>query len=1137
MIIFIKTKGLNAVMRLTTTPETGGRPVAWLAALLALVCALMMLYMPYQFQISNFQVQYPFLRLFGLAFGVSALLLAASLAELGLPRWVARAGTGLLAVTLTIWLTAQAASTGLVSNVLINIIMTLALVIGPLRPRWDPWLFRVLYSALLLWIGGVLVARHLSGLSPALPIYIDVLFLVPGLLQIPGHYLARRGHPLGWVSLMLPVFPFAWLELYAFQAGNWYSLSIFGLLALMAPVYGIYVRRPWNLKLPGLRRRILALALMLAVVPTLGAGAIAVSRVQTYGRTQTLATLSAAVRDLEGQVAHQSTLQPVTAADADILFQSIRHEWGKADMTPVVLPLAEAPPAWSDTASPAAREEMGPDGKRRLVLYVRRPDLGLLIAVTEPAVSAYADAAKTAGSMLLGSLLVALLAVTTAILLSSWITGHLAQLQTALAAIGARQFRDHGLGATGDTDDELSVLATAVTTMAATLEANHLEIHRQHAELQAILSVLPVGVAIADRDGRLQQINLAAQAIAGISPSCLLATDGRPGLQGWWPASGESITAEEWPIARALKQGETTLAEEIMMPDADGGRKVVLTSTVPIHDEAGAVAGAATVMMDITERKQMEEALRTSEAILAGKREVFEQISIGTPLPDVLRTIAEFTERRIPGSHCAIFLLDETGGSQRLAAAPTLGAAFAQSQERILIREGGGVLGPAVLQRQPVIVPDLEADPYWSSNVPVLLELGMRSCIALPILGSGSEVLGAIAVLYRSPPVAPAEDMKAGETATHMAAIAIERHRSDERRAQKLQSLIVHMGEGVIAADHEQRLLFINPAAVRLLGLTGAEEGQPLAELELPETLFTQLSKAAAPGEYTPERSTVEYGEIQVEALVSPVYTELGRYGAIAVLQDVTSELQLRRLQENFIANISHELRAPLASISAGLEAVADGVVPERDRPRYLRAIMAEMGRLRRLSNEVIDLTRLDSGLSQVDITQLAVAPALDNVQEKVQLRCDGAGIKLVVEPTHLAVLADFDRVDQILTNLVENAIRFTPAGGEIRLSARLERGMVRLIVADTGAGIPAEHLPYLWDRFYKVDQARTPSPTAGTGLGLAIVRQLVELMGGKVAVESEPGRGSVFSFTLPVVDQGERAAGASADGGGLRRG
>lgn len=1096
-------------MRSIPTPGAGGRPIAWLAALLALVCALMMLYMPYQFQIINFQYQYPFLRLFGLAYGVSALLLACSLAELGLPRWVERAGIGLLAVTLTTWVAAQAASMGLVSNVLINVIVALVLVIGLVRPRWDPLLFRVLYATLLLWITGVLIARHVGGLLPEAPFYIDLLFLVPGLLQIPGHYLTRRGHPLGWFSLMLPVFPFAWLVLYTFRTGNWYSLSIFGLLSLMAPVYGIYVRRPWNLKLPGLRRRILALALLLPLVPTLGAGAIAVSRVQKYGREQTVATLRAAVRDLEAQVEHAAAQHPVTAADADSLFESVRHEWGELDIKPVVVPLAQAPPDWSGTASPSDREEMGPAGNRRLVVYIRRPDLGLLVAVTETAGSAYAGAAKTAGSMLLGSLLVALLAVATGILLSTWLTGHMAQLQAALAAIGASQFRDHGLRATLGADDELSLLASAVTEMAATLEANHVEIHRQHAELQAILSVLPVGVAIAGPDGRLRQINLAAQAIAGLVPP------------------------ETWPMAGAAMHGETRLAEEIMMADADGGRKVVLTSTVPIRDQSGAVAGAATVMLDITERKQTEEALRASEASLAVKREVFEQIAVGRPLADVLRTIAEFVEGRVADSHCAIFLLDETGSTQRLAAAPTLGEAFARFEARVAVRPGEGALGPAVTRREPVIVPDLAADPYWVTHAPIVLELGLRACIAVPIVGSDDDVLGVIAVLYRSPGTPPAEDIRAWETATHMAAIAIERHHFDERGAQKLQSLMVHMGEGVIAVDDDQRLLFINPAAVNLLGLAPVAEGQPLAELGLPDTLFPLLSKAAAPGEYTPERSTFEAGDAQVEALVSPVYTDLGRYGAIAVLQDVTAELHLRRLQESFIANISHELRAPLASISAGLEAVADGVVPEQDRPRYLRAIMAEMGRLRRLSNEVIDLTRLDSGLSSVEIAPLTIAPAFDNVQERVQLRCDGAGIKLVAEPSHLAVMADFDRIDQILTNLVENALRFTPAGGQITLSSRSEQGMVRIVVADTGAGIPPEHLPYIWDRFYKVDQARTPSPTSGTGLGLAIVRQLVELMGGKVGVESEPGRGSVFSFTLPAANQDE-AVGARDEAVGL---
>lgn len=333
---------------------------------------------------------------------------------------------------------------------------------------------------------------------------------------------------------------------------------------------------------------------------------------------------------------------------------------------------------------------------------------------------------------------------------------------------------------------------------------------------------------------------------------------------------------------------------------------------------------------------------------------------------------------------------------------------------------------------------------------------------------------------------------------------------------QRVHLLIQEMAEGVVAVDERRALLLVNPQAGRLLGLPGPFAGLPLEAAGLPPELSAAFGRALDP--QAPVAGQVQFrcGGLEVEGHVTPVITAARKLaGAVAVMQDVTAESQLRRMRENFVANVSHELRGPLASLSAGVEAMHDGLVREEARPRYLKAMLSEIGRLRRLVDELLDLSRLDAGMMQIPQEEFDLSPLCEGLAEKWEPRCNAGGIRLVNDVPRLRVVANYDRIEEILSNFLDNAVRFTPPGGTIRLFAFSEGEMIRLGVADTGVGIAPEHLPHLWDRFYKVDPARTRTSGVGTGLGLSIVKQLVERLGGEVAVSSAVGRGSTFSFTL----------------------
>jgi signal transduction histidine kinase len=225
---------------------------------------------------------------------------------------------------------------------------------------------------------------------------------------------------------------------------------------------------------------------------------------------------------------------------------------------------------------------------------------------------------------------------------------------------------------------------------------------------------------------------------------------------------------------------------------------------------------------------------------------------------------------------------------------------------------------------------------------------------------------------------------------------------------------------------------------------------------------------------------------------------------------------QLERLRRDLVANVSHELRTPISAIRARLENLLDGV--EKVDPRTLEAMLAQTERLGRLVDQLLELSRLESGdlrlrpepvmldelVSEV-VAELEVVRADRHVQLSGQLSGD-----LPV------ILADRERVHQVLFNLLDNALRFTPAGGEVRVTAERHNGSVDVHVWDSGPGISPEHLPRLFERFYRVDPARSRDD-GGTGIGLAIARSVVEAHGGRIWAESEPGRGSVFTFELPV--------------------
>ncbi len=240
--------------------------------------------------------------------------------------------------------------------------------------------------------------------------------------------------------------------------------------------------------------------------------------------------------------------------------------------------------------------------------------------------------------------------------------------------------------------------------------------------------------------------------------------------------------------------------------------------------------------------------------------------------------------------------------------------------------------------------------------------------------------------------------------------------------------------------------------------------------------------------------------------------------GQLAVAFDrMSQELeQVERSRRDLVANVSHELKTPIAAIRAHLENLMDGV--EHPDPETLQVMLAQSDRLARLVDQLLDLSNLESGEIPLHRTDVDVEPLVERVLSEIEMSSAGKAIRLdrAIAADLPPIEADEERVHQVLFNLVDNAVRFTPEGGRVTVSAERRNGSVEIRVVDTGVGIGREHLPRLFERFYRVDPARSRDG-GGTGIGLAIARSVVEAHGGHIRAESEPGQGSTFTFDLPA--------------------
>ncbi len=333
----------------------------------------------------------------------------------------------------------------------------------------------------------------------------------------------------------------------------------------------------------------------------------------------------------------------------------------------------------------------------------------------------------------------------------------------------------------------------------------------------------------------------------------------------------------------------------------------------------------------------------------------------------------------------------------------------------------------------------------------------------------------------------------------------------------KLAAIVSGMVDGVVATDRTGAIVLANRAATELLGWpTAHTAGAPPAVAG--GRLRAILADAATHGRISAEElPPSETGDRLIEVHCAPIQGDAGRpTGAVAVLRDVTDLRRLERLRRELTANVSHELRTPLTSIKGFAETLLGGAMRDEQTCRhFLEIIDKETNRLVKLVDDLLDLSTLESKRISLELAQVHVGDLVADTVTRLRPLAGSRDLQLRPAASDVTVLADRDRLSQVLTNLLDNAIKFTPEDGRIAVGWRPVNGEVEVTVVDSGPGIAAVDLPHVFERFYKADRAR-PAVPGGSGLGLAIAKHIVEAHGGRIRVASTPGTGTTFAFTLP---------------------
>jgi len=340
----------------------------------------------------------------------------------------------------------------------------------------------------------------------------------------------------------------------------------------------------------------------------------------------------------------------------------------------------------------------------------------------------------------------------------------------------------------------------------------------------------------------------------------------------------------------------------------------------------------------------------------------------------------------------------------------------------------------------------------------------------------------------------------------------------------KMEAILSSMQEGVIVFDKNENILLFNSSLYQMLELRSEKYiGRPFWEIISNNEINSILKQTLKKEDSLSAQVSLLYPEARIIHIqTAPINDDQGMLlGVVGVFHDITNLKKLEKARSEFIANVSHELKTPITSIIGFVETLRNGAEDDiKKRDEFLNIIHSQSQRLIDLLNDILSLSRIEFREIKMDIQPVAIKEILDNTQALYKNKIESKKQSFQVDiPSKLPpVLSDPEMIAQAFSNLIDNAIKFTPEKGQIKVTAREKDNFVQIDISDTGIGIAEKYLPRLFERFYRVDKARSRE-MGGTGLGLAIVKHIVQAHKGRITVESQPGKGSTFSVFLPTAN------------------
>lgn len=536
---------------------------------------------------------------------------------------------------------------------------------------------------------------------------------------------------------------------------------------------------------------------------------------------------------------------------------------------------------------------------------------------------------------------------------------------------------------------------------------------------------------------------------------------------------------------------------------------------------------------------------------LRSLQEGIKAISSALALDDVLRLIVENASEVLDGSPCYLAFVQEGADRPTLATVaqtegrdirPALRSLLENTAERIV--RAGAPLAPERLSTE-------DGEDLHLIGAPLLVD-GRRIGALMATTSAGrpfaSELLGLLAAFADQAAVAV-------KNARLYQDLALEKARSEEKSSE-LEAIVRGIGDGVIVADADLRLVIINPSAIRIFGLTApVEPGRPVKECISNADLFELLEETLT----SSEQMAVREIPLPPARDYQPIYQGLGTVlrrpdgdisGIVTVLRDITGQKELERMKSNFLSVISHELKTPLHSIKGFVDIILMGKTGELNAVQsdFLSTVKDQTLQLQHLINDLLEFSRLESGQIKLEPETLALSSLIAEVVEKLSPLAEQGHVSLTstLPADFPPIEGDPVRLEQVFSNLIDNAIKFTPAGGQVTVEGEALEDGVRMRVIDTGIGIPLEERERIFDRFYQVESGST-RPYRGTGLGLTICKHIVDRHHGRIWVEGEEGEGAIFVVELPCrlpraedlsIDFSRLGTGARQEphGGGERR-